>query len=379
MRLLVAAALVTTAGWLAADDDKKDPPKDAPKADARGETLKGMEKKFVADFEELLKRFQEAKTPAEKAAVRTEAKELATITVGKVAKFAAESPKDASALTAAEFALMRLAPLGAGGEDVDKLVGIVIDNHLGSPKIKDFVMNAGRMGATGEKLLKAAAEKATDKTVKGMALYFLGTALAEQADDAPNEKAAAELTAKALDYLEKAIKEAPDVRVGRQTIAAAAAGDIQALKTLGVGKPAPDAEGTELKDDKKVKLSSYQGKVVLLDIWATWCGPCRAMIPHERELVKKLAGKPFVLLSVSTDEKKETLTTFLEKEPMPWTHWWAGEESDLIKTYRVRAFPTLYLIDAKGVIRKKWVGSPDPEVLNKAVEELVKEVPASKG
>jgi len=338
-----------------------------------------MEKKFVADFEELLKRFQEAKTPAEKAAVRTEAKELATITVGKVAKFAAESPKDASALTAAEFALMRLAPLGAGGEDVDKLVGIVIDNHLGSPKIKDFVMNAGRMGATGEKLLKAAAEKATDKTVKGMALYFLGTALAEQADDAPNEKAAAELTAKALDYLEKAIKEAPDVRVGRQTIAAAAAGDIQALKTLGVGKPAPDAEGTELKDDKKVKLSSYQGKVVLLDIWATWCGPCRAMIPHERELVKKLAGKPFVLLSVSTDEKKETLTTFLEKEPMPWTHWWAGEESDLIKTYRVRAFPTLYLIDAKGVIRKKWVGSPDPEVLNKAVEELVKEVPASKG
>ena len=116
---------------------------------------------------------------------------------------------------------------------------------------------------------------------------------------------------------------------------------------------------------------------MLIDVWATWCGPCRAMIPHEREMVKKFEGKPFKLVSVSVDEKKETLAKFLEKEPMPWIHWWdEGEENPVMKTLKVKGFPTLYLIDAKGVIRRKWTGSPEPEVLDKAVEDLVKEASA---
>jgi thiol-disulfide isomerase/thioredoxin len=148
--------------------------------------------------------------------------------------------------------------------------------------------------------------------------------------------------------------------------------DLTALKTLGVGKTAPDVTGVNLKDEK-TKLSSLKGKVVLLDIWATWCPPCRAMIPHERELVARMKGKAFELVSVSADDKKETLTDFLKETPMPWTHWWAGQDDSILKTFRVRAFPTLYLIDARGVIRKKWVGSPDNAVLDKAVEELVAE------
>ncbi|HEX4613129.1 MAG TPA: TlpA disulfide reductase family protein, partial [Urbifossiella sp.] len=206
--------------------------------------------------------------------------------------------------------------------------------------------------------------------------YFLGTNLAEQADDAPNEKKAAELSAKAIEYLEKAVKDAGDVRIGPGTIEKLATDDLTALKTLGVGKVAPDVLGVGLKDEK-TKLSSLKGKVVLLDIWATWCGPCRAMIPHERELVKKMEGKPFVLVSVSADEKKETLTAFLEREPMPWTHWWNGQDGEILRAFRVKAFPSLYLIDAKGVIRKKWVGSPEEAVLDKSIEELVREAGAA--
>ena len=383
MRLVFAAALTITAGLFAAHADdkkdapKKDAPKDAPAADPRAESLKAVRGKFQEEFDEILKKFQAAKTAEGKNGARTEAKELASLTVGKVLKVAEENPKDETALAAAEFALTRLAPLGVAGADVDKLIGLVAEHHLSSPKVKNLVMMAGRMGLAGEKLLQAAAEKSTDKEVKGLSLYFLGTELAEKADDAPNEKVATELTAKAIDYLERAVKEAGDVKVGRQTIAKAAHGEIQALKTLGVGKPAPDVEGTDL-DGKAVKLSSYTGKVVLLDIWATWCGPCRAMIPHERELVKRLDGKPFALVSLSADDKKETLTKFLEKEPMPWNHWWAGEESDLLKAFRVKAFPTLYLIDAKGVIRKKWIGSPEVDVLDKTIDDLLKEAPTPK-
>lgn len=104
------------------------------------------------------------------------------------------------------------------------------------------------------------------------------------------------------------------------------------------------------------------------------------MIPHERDLVKKMEGKPFVLVSVSADDKKETLQEFLGKEKMPWTHWWDnGPKSKVLKSYRVRAFPTLYLVDHTGVIKHKWVGNPGNDKIDAAVEELVKAAEKAKG
>jgi thiol-disulfide isomerase/thioredoxin len=169
----------------------------------------------------------------------------------------------------------------------------------------------------------------------------------------------------------KAVELAPAAKIGDTTLAKAAAAEAASLK-IAVGNPAPDVEGIDL-DGKKVKLAGMKGKVVLFDFWATWCGPCRAMIPHERELVEKMAKKPFVLLSVNVDDEKSTLKDFLSEEKMPWPHWWDGSAGPLAKMFKIRGFPTIYLIDAKGVIRKKWLGSPGNEVLDKAVEELVAE------
>ena len=58
---------------------------------------------------------------------------------------------------------------------------------------------------------------------------------------------------------------------------------------------------------------------------------------------------------------------------MPWAHWWDGENGPVTKMFRVKAFPTVYLIDAKGVIRHKWVGNPGNDKIDKAVEDLVAE------
>jgi thiol-disulfide isomerase/thioredoxin len=142
------------------------------------------------------------------------------------------------------------------------------------------------------------------------------------------------------------------------------------VKDLFVGAPMPELKSKNL-EDKPVKLSDLKGKVVVLDIWATWCPPCRAMIPHERELVKKLKDKPFVLVSISADAKKDTLENFLKDNPMPWTHWWNGRDGSILSELDVKFFPTIYVLDHKGVIRYKNVRDKD---MDKAVETLLKEM-----
>ena len=148
-----------------------------------------------------------------------------------------------------------------------------------------------------------------------------------------------------------------------------AKGSLFELRHLQVGMKAPPAESKNLKGEK-VSLADYSGKVVVLDIWATWCGPCKAMIPHEREMVEKFKDKPFALISISADQEKKELEDFLEKEPMPWAHWWDGADAPLLKQWNVRSFPTIYVIDAKGLIRNKNIRGQE---LEKAVEKLLAE------
>jgi len=124
-------------------------------------------------------------------------------------------------------------------------------------------------------------------------------------------------------------------------------------------------------EGKKVKLSDLKGKVVVLDVWATWCPPCRSMIPHTKTLVEKLKDKPFVFVSVSADAEKATLVNFLKSNSMPWTHWWTGM-GGIVEDWEVKAYPTIYVIDAKGVLREKIVGA-DNAAVERAVEKLVKE------
>jgi thiol-disulfide isomerase/thioredoxin len=372
MRRILLAGLVLFGGglWWAVGDEPKDSPK-SPVARKFAE----LKKKFEAEEKELKKKLAAAQDPDDQKQINFSIKELSAITASDAVELATDNPKDESAVDAAVFALKLLGQFGVTGNDLDKASAFLLDNHVDSPKIQSALAQMSTAGQTGQKFLKTVAEKSTNKGVKGLALFYCALALDAQLaneEGSITEEAAKRMRAEVVDMMEKAVKLAPDAKVGDVKLTKAVENEMVSIK-IGVGNPVPDVEGFDL-DGKKAKLSSYRGKVVLFDFWATWCGPCVAMIPHEREMFEKLSKKPFVLLSVNVDEKKDTLTDFLEKEKMPWAHWWEGPRGPVAKMFRIRAYPTLYLIDGKGVIRKKWVGSPGNEVLDKAVQELVAEI-----
>jgi hypothetical protein len=106
------------------------------------------------------------------------------------------------------------------------------------------------------------------------------------------------------------------------------------------------------------------------------------MYPHERSLVKKMEGRPFALIGVNSDKDRNALKPVLEKEQITWRSFWngaGGTAGPISSQYQVRGWPTLYLIDAKGVIRNVWLGSPRGTEMDDAIEALVKEVEGGKG
>ena len=100
------------------------------------------------------------------------------------------------------------------------------------------------------------------------------------------------------------------------------------------------------------------------------------MYPHERSLVKKMADKPFALVGVNSDKDREALKKVLEEEKITWRSFWNGEKGTrgpISTEWNVHGWPTLYVIDHKGVIRHRWIGAPEGDKLDVAIEKLVAE------
>jgi hypothetical protein len=95
-----------------------------------------------------------------------------------------------------------------------------------------------------------------------------------------------------------------------------------------------------------------------------------ANVAGGKSSLAELKGQPFELISISGDEKLDTLTNFLKTESMPWTHWWNGNQGGIMDDWSIKYFPTIYVIDKKGVIRFKDVRE---EELSKAVKSLLAE------
>ena len=104
------------------------------------------------------------------------------------------------------------------------------------------------------------------------------------------------------------------------------------------------------------------------------------MFPHERSLVKRLENKPFALIGVNSDKTQEEVKQKNEKEEITWRSFWNGGSTGgpISTAWNVRGWPTLYVLDGKGVIRHKYVGSPGGEVLDKVIDQLLDEMEKEK-
>lgn len=103
-------------------------------------------------------------------------------------------------------------------------------------------------------------------------------------------------------------------------------------------------------DGREVDLASLRGKVVLIDFWATWCGPCMAEVPHVVEAYNKYHEQGFEVIGISFDTSRRALENVTRAKNMPWPQYFDGKgwRNDFGVKFGIHAIPTMWLIDQQG-------------------------------
>ncbi|MBO9202971.1 MULTISPECIES: TlpA disulfide reductase family protein [Niastella] len=165
---------------------------------------------------------------------------------------------------------------------------------------------------------------------------------------------------KVFDKLDPSIKNS---NIGKEIAAR-----IDLLSKVEEGKPAQEFTQTT-PDGKSVTLSSYKGRYVLIEFWASWCGPCRAENPNLLKQYKLYNSKGFDILSVSLDKDKEPWLKAVEHDALPWTQVsdLKGWNNEVAVLYGIRAVPASFLVDPSGKIVATGLRG---ETLNQKLESL---------
>lgn len=155
---------------------------------------------------------------------------------------------------------------------------------------------------------------------------------------------------------------------------AALSGVAATAQALDTGSAAPSCVMKNFDDGAPIDLAAYRGKVVYLDFWASWCGPCLQSMPFMDEMQAQLGSKGLQILALNLDEDPNDAKAFLEKQPVKLKI--VSTQDDSCPTrYGVSAMPSSFLIDRKGVIRHIETGfrKSDAATLRKRVEALLAE------
>lgn len=137
------------------------------------------------------------------------------------------------------------------------------------------------------------------------------------------------------------------------------------------GKPLPDFTFESI-EGKQVSLADFKGKVMYIDFWATWCGPCRSQFPHTKKVKKHFEGKEIEFVYISTDKDKKKWQSFLQQTPLSGTQLFAGSQArTLSQTFNIRGIPRYVLVDENGIIADSHAKRPSQEKLITDIEKLL--------
>ena len=134
------------------------------------------------------------------------------------------------------------------------------------------------------------------------------------------------------------------------------------------GAPAPDFRAMTL-EGKPVSLRDYRGKVVLVNFWATWCGPCRDELPALSEAYRERKDEGFAVLAVDVREEEGDVRRFLQDIPVPFPVLLDGDGA-IYNRYAVVALPTSFFVDEDGVIRAVVVGNMNRDAVIKRLGQM---------
>ncbi|HTO52319.1 MAG TPA: TlpA disulfide reductase family protein [Myxococcota bacterium] len=175
------------------------------------------------------------------------------------------------------------------------------------------------------------------------------------------------------------------VRAGFRALLSAAAAALLGLaagpaRAVDAGQPAPAFSAHALDGESTLSLSNYKGKVVYLDFWASWCGPCQAAMPVIESLRNEFPADQFQVLAVNVDQDPAKAKAFLERRKVGYPSV-SDPEGRLPATYGLKTMPTSYLIDRNGVVHSVHAGfkPSDAEGLRSEIRALLgaSGVPAS--
>jgi thiol-disulfide isomerase/thioredoxin len=188
------------------------------------------------------------------------------------------------------------------------------------------------------------------------------------------EKAAAQLA-----YQQWKLTSAPDPKY--VTAGDGGEGGDSGVESPLVGKPAPEFD-LALVGGKRFRLSASKGKVVVLDFWATWCGPCVAEMPNMKQLYAKYHDKGVEFIGVSLDQPKEdggldALKKYVKENEIAWPQYYQGNywESEFSMSWGINSIPTMFLVDQDG----KLVSVEARGKLETMIPDLLKKKDAAAG
>jgi peroxiredoxin len=347
---------------------------DGPKGEPPGMTAEQryeeLAKEFTTAEDRFFKARRQATTEQDIEKVRNELYPDPDTYAARFRRIIVEQPESRGALDASIWILTHATTAAAA----DEAIAQVARRGTASDQLGDACLNlAWYEQAPAESLLRAILEKNPHRDVKGRAAFSLAQRLkfrAERPGFEASPGAAKRPEVEAEELFDRVIAEFGDVGSGRQTLGEFAKIFLSDMHTVGTGKPAPEIDGEDAYGHR-FKLSDFRGKVLAINFSGNWCGPCRAMYPKERELVKRMAGRPFVLLGINTDSDKASLRKSIEAGEITWRCWWIGNpEGPISKQWHVHQYPTSFVIDREGKIRYSDVRGDE---LDEAVEALLRE------